>query len=144
LRDSFAVGDKSCAPDKPLPTDYISVAERRVEKDPAPILYCGKQMTGPLELGRDDLDLRRKRLHFRAWHRGMREVDLLLGRFADATIAGLDEGELAGFEALLDVPDQQVFAWITGGAAVPAEADSPLLRRLLAFHGTASQPSAKA
>jgi antitoxin CptB len=93
-------------------------------------------MTDQPELRREELDMRRRRLHFRAWHRGMREVDLLLGRFADATLDRLDEDELAGFEALLDVPDQQVFAWITGETAVPAEADSPLLRRLLAFHGT--------
>ena len=80
--------------------------------------------------------MRRRRLHFRAWHRGMREVDLLLGRFADATIAGLDDTELAGFEALLDVPDPQILAWITGEDGVPADAASPLVRRLLAFHGT--------
>jgi antitoxin CptB len=95
-------------------------------------------MTGQPELPREDPDVRRRRLLFRAWHRGMREVDLLLGRFADATVAGLDEAELAGFEALLDVPDRQILAWVTGEAAVPAEADTPLLRRLLAFHGTAS------
>jgi antitoxin CptB len=89
----------------------------------------------------DALDLRRKRLRFRAWHRGMREVDLLLGRFADATLAGLDEDELAGFEALLDVPDPEVLAWVTGEADVPAEADSRLLRRLLAFHGTTTDRS---
>jgi antitoxin CptB len=93
-------------------------------------------MTDEPELRREELDMRRKRLRFRAWHRGMREVDLLLGRFADATLDRLDGDELAGFEALLDVPDQEVFAWITGETAVPAEADSPLLRRLLAFHGT--------
>jgi antitoxin CptB len=99
-------------------------------------------MTGQTDLRREDLDVRRKRLHFRAWHRGMREVDLLLGRFADETIASLDESELAGFETLLDVPDRQILAWLTGEAAVPAEADSGLLRRLLDFHGTASsQPS---
>ena len=82
------------------------------------------------------LDVRRKRLHFRAWHRGMREVDLLLGRFADATIAILDEGELVSFEALLDVPDPEVLAWITGESGVPVEMDSALLRRIYAFHGT--------
>jgi antitoxin CptB len=93
-------------------------------------------MTNQPEPRREELDMRRKRLRFRVWHRGMREVDLLLGRFADACLDELDESELAGFEALLDVPDQQVLAWITGEAVVPAGADSPLLRRLLAFHGT--------
>jgi len=93
-------------------------------------------MTAQPELEREILDMRRKRLHFRAWHRGMREVDLLLGRFADATIAELDESELAGFEALLDVPDPQLLAWVTGEDAVPVDAASPLLLRLLSFHGT--------
>jgi len=102
-------------------------------------------MTSQPESGREELEMRRKRLRFRAWHRGMREVDLLLGRFADAALNELDESELAGFEALLDVPDQQVLAWITGESAVPAESESPLLCRLLAFHGTAcSSPSAEA
>lgn len=96
-------------------------------------------MTVQPELRRDQLDMRRRRLQFRAWHRGMREVDLLLGRFADAAIAELDEAEIAGFEALLDVPDRQVLAWVTGEETVPAEADSVLLRRLLAFHGTVTR-----
>jgi len=82
------------------------------------------------------LDIRRKRLQFRAWHRGLREVDLLLGRFADATIVSLDESELASFEILLDLPDPDVLSWIVGEADVPAEDDSPLLRRVLEFHGT--------
>lgn len=93
-------------------------------------------MTGESGTGQGGLDIRRKRLHFRAWHRGLREVDLLLGRFADATISSLDEAELANFEALLDVPDPDVLSWITGEAGVPGEADSPLLRRIYAFHGT--------
>jgi antitoxin CptB len=93
-------------------------------------------MTGPQELNSKTLDLRRRRLHFRAWHRGMREVDLLLGRFADATISELDDGELAGFEALLEIPDRDILAWVTGEAAVPPDVNSALIRRLLAFHGT--------
>ena len=79
--------------------------------------------------------VRRRRLKFRAWHRGMREVDLLLGRFADAHVDGLGEDDLAAFEALLDVPDPVVLSWITGGAPVPGDRESPFLRRLIAFHG---------
>jgi len=93
-------------------------------------------MVDPSERNSEELDLRRRRLRFRTWHRGMREVDLLLGRFADAVLATLDEADLASFETLLEVPDRQVLAWVTGEASVPAEMDSPLLRRLLAFHGT--------
>jgi antitoxin CptB len=82
----------------------------------------------------DDLTLRRRRLKFRAWHRGMQEVDILLGRFADAHLDGLDEAGLAGFEALLQVPDQDILAWISHQAEPSAEDDSPLLRRIIAFH----------
>ncbi len=85
------------------------------------------------------IEVRRKRLRFRAWHRGLREVDLLLGRFADATINDLDEAELAGFEALLDVPDPDVLSWLTGEQPVPAEDDTPILRRILSFHGTVTK-----
>ena len=115
---------------------FISGPERRAENGTAPDFYCGKRMSVESGTGQGGLDIRRKRLQFRAWHRGLREVDLLLGRFADATIASLDETELSSFEALLDIPDPDVLSWITGEAGVPAEADSPLLRRIYAFHGT--------
>ena len=78
--------------------------------------------------------MRRKRLRFRAWHRGMREMDLVLGPFADAAVAGFSEDEVALFEALLQVPDPDVYAWITGAAAVPANFDTALFKRLCAFH----------
>ena len=87
--------------------------------------------TGPANR---ELDARRKRLRFRAWHRGMREMDLVLGPFADAAVAGLTENEVALFEALMEVPDPDVYAWITGAAAVPANFDTALFKRLCAFH----------
>ena len=87
--------------------------------------------TGPAN---QELDARRKRLRFRAWHRGMREMDLVFGPFADAAVAGLTEDEVAQFEALMEVPDPDVYAWITGAAPVPANFDTALFRRLCAFH----------
>lgn len=95
-------------------------------------------MTGGTEMGEADLAMRRRRLRFRVWHRGMREVDLILGRFADAHLAELDETDLASFEALLGLPDPEVLGWVTGEFDVPPEADSLLLRRILAFYGTKS------
>lgn len=86
------------------------------------------------EAGLLDDAARRRRLKFRCWHRGMREVDLLLGRFADATVDRLDDDGLATLEALLDLPDPDILAWIVGGAAVPPEHDSLLVRQLIAFH----------
>jgi antitoxin CptB len=79
------------------------------------------------------LDLRRRKLLFRAWHRGMREMDLIMGGFADAKVDGLSEGELAELERLIDVPDRDLLAWITGEETVPPDYDGPLFRDLRAF-----------
>ena len=78
--------------------------------------------------------MRRRNLLFRSWHRGMREMDLIMGRFADAKVAALSEGEVADFERLIEVPDPDLFAWITGEAMVPPDFDSALLRSLRDFH----------
>jgi antitoxin CptB len=64
----------------------------------------------------------------------MREVDLIMGRFADAAVDELSDDELAEFERLIDVPDHEVLAWVTGEAAVPAAYDTPLFRRLRDFN----------
>jgi antitoxin CptB len=81
----------------------------------------------------EGLDLRRRKLLFRCWHRGMREVDLILGRFADATVEQLTEGEMAQFERLMEAPDQEILAWITGEAAVPPKHNTALFRQLREF-----------
>jgi antitoxin CptB len=82
----------------------------------------------------DGLDDRRKRLLYRSWHRGTKEMDLIMGPFADARIADLDESELRQFERLSDVPDHDLYAWIAGGQPAPADFDTALLRKLRAFH----------
>jgi antitoxin CptB len=81
----------------------------------------------------EDLDPRRRRVLFRAWHRGTREMDLLLGRFADATIADLSDAELDVFEQLMEVPDRDLFSWITGTAETPKNWSGPVLDRIVAF-----------
>jgi antitoxin CptB len=78
--------------------------------------------------------LRRRKLLFRAWHRGMREMDLIMGRFADAALDQLSEDEMAEFERLIEVPDRDLLAWITGEEAVPASHDGALFRKLQDFH----------
>lgn len=80
------------------------------------------------------LDIRRRRIKFRAWHRGMLETDLLLGRFADAEVENLSESELDDFEALLEAIDRDVFAWATGETPTPQAYDTLLFRRIVAFH----------
>jgi antitoxin CptB len=81
-----------------------------------------------------DLDPRRRRLLFRAWHRGIREMDLLMGRFADAEIGSLPDVELDEFERLLTLPDHDVFGWISGEAEAPPLYDTAVFRRLKRFH----------
>lgn len=81
-----------------------------------------------------DLDPRRRKILFRAWHRGMREMDLIMGRFADAEIGGLSEAELDEFERLIEVLDRDLLSWVTGEAQVPENYDGEVFRRLKAFH----------
>ncbi|HEV2559357.1 MAG TPA: succinate dehydrogenase assembly factor 2 [Microvirga sp.] len=81
-----------------------------------------------------DLDPRRRRTLYRAWHRGMREMDLIMGRFADAEIGTLSEEDLGEFERLIEVPDRDLLRWITGEDETPVNYDTPLFRRLKGFH----------
>lgn len=89
-------------------------------------------MTGTT-LSSEGLDARRKRALFRAWHRGTREMDLVFGRFADAELTGLDDADLAEFETLLSRQDTDLFKWVTGAAAILAEHDTPLFRRIRSY-----------
>ena len=82
-------------------------------------------------------DIRRKRLSFRSWHRGTRESDLILGRFADAHLAQFDDGQLDRYEALLECSDADLFDWITGRAAPPPEHDHDVTRLLISFSNPA-------
>ena len=90
-------------------------------------------MTG-LSRSTDGLEPRRKRLLFRAWHRGTREMDLLMGTYAESVIETLTEAELDIFEVLIEVPDRDLFAWITQGEDVPTNYDTPVFRGMKAFH----------
>lgn len=80
------------------------------------------------------LDARRRRILFRAWHRGTREMDLIMGQFADAWLGELTEAELDQFEALIAAPDRELYAWITGEEAAPRECATTLFDRLRDFH----------
>jgi antitoxin CptB len=81
-----------------------------------------------------DDDMRRRRIRVRAWRRGMREMDILMGRFVDARIEALPAEALDELEMLLDLPDDAVFRWLSGAEPAPAERDTPLLRQIIAFH----------
>ena len=79
------------------------------------------------------MDATRKRLIFRANHRGMQETDRLLGGFAEERLGTLDEAQLARFEALLDQSDPDLLNWITGRAPVPAHLDHDVMVMLMAY-----------
>ena len=79
------------------------------------------------------LDDRRKRLLFRCWHRGTREMDLVLGRFADTAIAGLSDDELVQLDRLIEVPDPDLYAALTGDKPLAAEYQGALFDRIKAF-----------
>lgn len=81
----------------------------------------------------DPNDRRRERLRFRSWHRGTREMDTLLGRFADANLARFSPEELDAYEELLLCGDPDLFDWITRKTLVPAERGSEVLSDLIAF-----------
>ncbi len=81
------------------------------------------------------LDTRRKRALIRAWRRGTREMDLVMGRFADQELARLSEAELGEFERLLEETEADVFAWVTNRASPPEAFDTPLLARLRTYRG---------
>ena len=86
------------------------------------------------------MDDRRKKLIFRAWRRGFREIDLILGGFADRHIAALDEIALNDFERLLDAPDQEAYEWVTEQAPAPRDHDTPVLASIRAFRFELTKP----
>ena len=77
-----------------------------------------------------ELDTRLKRLRFRAWHRGIREADMLVGGFFDRHHEGWSDEDVAWFEALLDEQDVDILAWALGTAEPPERLDGPQMRRL--------------
>ena len=89
-------------------------------------------MTGSTRSSRG-LDERRKRLLFRCWHRGTREMDLILGRFADAEIANLTDVELGQLEQLIEVPDPDLYAALTGNVPLTPHHAGQLFDRIKSF-----------
>ena len=84
----------------------------------------------------DELEPRRRRIVYRAWHRGFREMDLIMGRFCDAVIIDLSEDEVGEFEQLIDAQDHDLYSWITGAEPVPTQYDTQLFRRLREYHSS--------
>lgn len=79
---------------------------------------------------RETVEIRRKRLRFRSTHRGNKELDLLLGAFAERHLPSLSPAGLDAYEALIANPDPDIYAWITGAEPPPAEHDTEVMTLL--------------
>jgi antitoxin CptB len=82
-------------------------------------------------------EARHKKLKLRAWRRGFREADLILGPFADLHVSTLSPAELDWFEDLLEQPDHDLYGWILERTPTPPEYDVPLMNKLKAFRDIA-------
>ena len=80
------------------------------------------------------LDERRRRILFRSWHRGFREMDMIVGQFADAHLAEMSDADLDVFEHLIDASDHDIFGWLTGKAPTPSNYDTAIFKRVRDFH----------
>ena len=79
----------------------------------------------------DDLATQRRRLRFRAWHRGTQEADLMIGSFVDRHLEEFGETDCAWFERLLNQNDQDILDWMTGRRPPPEAFDTPLMRTMM-------------
>lgn len=80
---------------------------------------------------------KRKRLRYRSWHCGTKELDLLLGRFAEIHLDQFDDGDIALYEEILESDEHDIYGWISGRLAVPVELDNHVMAAILAFKLTA-------
>jgi antitoxin CptB len=78
----------------------------------------------------ENIEDKRKRLIYRSWHRGTREMDLLLGTFADKNVQGFTKSEIEMYEALLEQNDPDLYGWITGQQETPANVINDVFERL--------------
>lgn len=78
------------------------------------------------------LDARRRRILFRATHRGTYENDILIGGFVRSRLAGFEDSELDALEAVMELPDVLLADWLTGRQPIPVAHDCAMLRAMLA------------
>lgn len=88
-----------------------------------------------------DLDPRRRRILFRAWHRGIREMDLVFGQFTEGEIALLDNDGLDELETIMAEEDNDLVKWITGEKPVPERFQTPLFARIAAYRPDFDPPA---
>ena len=81
-----------------------------------------------------DIENLRKKLIFRSWHRGTREMDIIMGRFAEAHVPHFSAQDLQYYDALLFENDPDVYNWIVGRETVPEHCQHDVMQKLIAFH----------
>ncbi len=86
-----------------------------------------------------ELDPRRRKILFRCWHRGTKEMDLVFGRFADSEIDNLDDNDLDTFEVLMEFPDRDLFSWISGEVMPPVDVQTKVYSKIVAFTNSVNQ-----
>ncbi|WP_297323202.1 succinate dehydrogenase assembly factor 2 [uncultured Bartonella sp.] len=89
-------------------------------------------MTGS-KVDNSKLNVRQRKLVFRAWHRGIREVDLVFGQYVDAHITEFDDKTMEELEYIMSFEDRDLLTWVTGEVSVPADVDTPLFHDILDY-----------
>ncbi len=82
----------------------------------------------------DGLDVRRKKILMRAWHRGIKEMDLMFGRYVDGELDRLNDQQLSELEMLMDQHDRDLIQWFTDEVPVPEQFDCPIFHEIKNYH----------
>ena len=79
---------------------------------------------------------KRKRLRYRSWHRGTKELDLILGKFSEQHLDTLSDIELENYEAILESDEYDIYEWITGRKTIPSQHKNSVMAAICAFRIT--------
>lgn len=88
----------------------------------------------------ESTEVRRKRALYRSGHRGTRELDEILGPFAERHVGGMTDAQLDQFETLLERPEPELFSWFVEREPVPAEHQSDVLSMVMMFTAAKGRP----
>ena len=81
----------------------------------------------------EDLEVRRKRLRYHSWHRGTKELDLVLGQFGEKYLSTMSENDIDLFEAIINENEHDIYAWLAGREPVPAQHENHIMYMILNF-----------
>ena len=81
----------------------------------------------------EDLEVRRKRLRYHSWHRGTKELDLVLGQFGEKYLPTMSENDIDLFEAIINENERDIYAWFAGRERVPEQHENHIMNMILNF-----------